>query len=110
MKLTKLQSEHYPAVQYLISGARATGKSTLIAYAYLMEAINNQGRSYKPVDFPNNNFQSEKFLMDKIILLAKEFDIKIKVSKLNMTFKVVSINPFLSPVINNAINNMRGKE
>lgn len=104
MKLTRLQLEHYPTVKFLISSPLAVGKSTLLAYAYLMEAIEHQGRAYKPIDFPNDDFRSQKLMLQRIQELAKSLDVGIKIKMNDMTFTVIKSNPFLSDEMNQAIN------
>jgi len=44
IQLTELQKNHLPTVDWLIDDARAQGKSTLMAVAFIRKALKNPGR------------------------------------------------------------------
>ena len=95
IKLLPTQAIHYPTIKYFLDESRANGKTFLLAFTYLMCAIEHPGKSYEPIDFPHNHFQSRKFLMDNIINLAKELGINITVRKADMSFSCEHVNIYL---------------
>lgn len=54
IKLSKLQQEYYPAIKWLINdGPRASGRTTLLAVAFLEKAVETPGRKILVFDhFP----------------------------------------------------------
>ena len=53
MKLTKLQEHHLESIQWLISDQRATGKTFLLAWAFIQKALHNRDKGIRIFDhFP----------------------------------------------------------
>lgn len=50
IELNKDQKKYLPAIQWLISDRRATGKTYLLAVAFIMKAIENPGRQIQIFD------------------------------------------------------------
>jgi len=96
MKLTNLQAQHYPTIKFFLEETCGLGKTELIAYAYLMTAIEHPGRKYHPIDFPNDHFRSQQAIIEVIYRQGREMGIDIHISKSDMTFWVEHSNPYLS--------------
>jgi hypothetical protein len=95
MRLTQKQKEFLPAIRWLISDTlhdRATGRSLLLAYAFIQEAMKNSGRNI-PIWNHHPEFQSRVTMSRIIYQLWKELDYKdkynLEFNKSNMTIKII---------------------
>lgn len=71
-QLTPIQQMALPTIKWLIKGGKATGRSTVIAYALMEEALEHLGEWIDVWDH-SNNYQNKKYLILAIKdLLAKQ--------------------------------------
>ncbi len=95
MILTSIQAMHYPTIKYYLDDARAQGKTDLLAYTYLVNALEHPGRDYYPIDFPNKDIKNNEMILRRIIQMAKNLNIQIEISKINLSFKAIFPNPYI---------------
>ena len=98
-KLTMFQNMHLPTIQYFLSDVRATGKTEILAWAYLLEAIEHPGKTYYPIDFPHEHIQNKNLLLKRIVMLAQELNLPIKFHKIDISFHIDHVNPYLNEEI-----------
>ncbi|RJQ33865.1 hypothetical protein C4568_03630 [Candidatus Parcubacteria bacterium] len=79
LTLTKEQKKYLPALQWLYTGERASGRSTLIAYA-LIETVLRTGQSQRIIDH-HPSTHSDMFLARTIEALLEENKLPLKVNR-----------------------------
>ena len=110
IKLTPIQALHYPTIKFMLDDHRAYGKTELLAYAYIMTALDHPRMKYSPIDFPHNDVRSKRHLLELIVTRAREINLNIQVSKVDMTFWIEGHpNPYLSATLADKILNMGPK-
>ena len=73
MKLTKLQEHHLESIQWLISDQRATGKTFLLAWAFIQEALHNQRRRIRVFDHFLTKVSTERLIYQIRAITSSEY-------------------------------------
>ena len=65
INLTEEQKKHYESIKWLISGPLATGRTTLLAWAFIEHAVENPEESIKIYDHIRN-FMTDRYMIQTI--------------------------------------------
>lgn len=83
IKLTKEQKKHLKSLQWLFQGARASGRTTLLAYV-LIDTVLKTGQTMRIIDHHPNRM-ADRFLADIIVRIICEESLPLTVNNTTMT-------------------------
>lgn len=92
-RLTKHQKDFLPALLWLVSsGPRRSGRTTLLAYALLTVGNERKGTWLNVFDhtvWMIDSYQIRRILMDEIVKIANEIEMKIEIDHTKLKFRVI---------------------
>jgi hypothetical protein len=86
IKLTKEQNKHYESIKWLFSGARGSGRTTLLAYALIENVL--EARCQRRIFDHYGDTRADMNLMNLIEQLVIKYALPIKIdhSRITMSF------------------------
>jgi hypothetical protein len=69
--LTEEQKKHYESIKWLISGPLATGRTTLLAWAFIEHAIDHPEEKIRIFDH-YHNFMTDRYMMHAIQIYTQQ--------------------------------------
>lgn len=90
LKLTKEQLQHLKSLNWLIDGPRATGRTTVLAHAFIAKAIRHPGEYVRVFDHVPETMP-QNWMLDTVVQILESTDqakdFIISHSKLAIKFK-----------------------
>ena len=87
LNISKLQTKHHDSVKWLLMGARASGRSHLMAIVFIEKAIQELGNWIEVFDHVPYR-ECPRFVLEVILKILTNSDVEFKMSRLHNSFKV----------------------
>jgi hypothetical protein len=87
-ELTDEQQKHLASINWLVSGAVGSGRSTVLAFAFLKKGMRHRGQPVHVFDH-NTNRCNRDYVLNKVLELAADAGVKVRVNRLYHSFVVM---------------------